>query len=189
MYYSEMTRLVSDYPSVHKHLSEGGFSVQMGINPFGKLPVDQTLEETVNKDTQCPGGTKGFSLNAGATAKYYLTAEYRSAALGPLRSLINNNNTRIRHADLDEARIKRDEEDVTSICGILEMQWTNPMSRDPSDLSTGKAPPNDRVKDLLGALVKGETAYRQFETERMLPGHTKAFHDPIHRLKLQTLVV
>mgnify|MGYP001552076738 CR=1 FL=1 len=122
MYYSDMTRLVSDYPSVHKHLSEGGFSVQMGINPFGKLPVDQTLEETVNKDTQCPGGTKGFSLNAGATAKYYLTAEYRSAALGQLRSLINNNNTRIRHADLDEARIKRDEEDVTSICGILEMQ-------------------------------------------------------------------
>ena len=74
MYYSEMTRLVSDYPSVHKHLSEGGFSVQMGINPFGKLPVDQTLEETVNKDTQCPGGTKGFRLNAGATTKYHLTA-------------------------------------------------------------------------------------------------------------------
>ena len=63
------------------------------------------------------------------------------------------------------------------------------MSRDPSDLvniSTGKAPSNDVVKDVLGALVKGETAYRQFETERMLPGHTKAFHDPIHRLKLQT---
>ena len=63
------------------------------------------------------------------------------------------------------------------------------MSRDPSDLvniSTGKAPSNDVVKDLLGALVKGETAYTQFETERMLPGHTKAFHDPIHRLKLQT---
>ena len=24
-------------------------------NPFGRIPVDQTIEETINKDTQTPG--------------------------------------------------------------------------------------------------------------------------------------
>ena len=54
----------------------GCFSVQLGdSNPFGRIPIDQTIEETVNKDTQTPGGTKGFSLKPGAVAKYYMNTE------------------------------------------------------------------------------------------------------------------
>lgn len=35
------------------HFIEGVFSVQLGRNnPFGKIPIDQTIEETVNKDTK-----------------------------------------------------------------------------------------------------------------------------------------
>lgn len=45
---------------------------------IGKIPVDQACEETVNKDTQTPGGTKGFSLKPRVFNKYYLVAEYRS---------------------------------------------------------------------------------------------------------------
>ena len=66
-------------PDVHLQLKNGGFSVPLGRqNPFGNIPVDQTIEETVNKDTQTPGGTKGFSLKPAALSRYYLTAEYRS---------------------------------------------------------------------------------------------------------------
>ena len=57
-----MSRLPDDHPAIHKQLTNGGFSVQIGEkNPFGRIPVDQTIEETVNKDTQTPGGgAKGF---------------------------------------------------------------------------------------------------------------------------------
>ena len=59
----------------------GGFAVQIGEhNPFGKIPVDQACEETVNRDTQTAGGTKGFSLKSKAVSKYYLVAEYRTEA-------------------------------------------------------------------------------------------------------------
>ena len=47
-------------------------------NPFRRIPADQTCEETVNKDTQTPGGTRGFSLKPEPVSKYYLIAEYRS---------------------------------------------------------------------------------------------------------------
>lgn len=34
----------------------GGFSVQISNhNTFGRIPVDQTIEETVNRDTQTSG--------------------------------------------------------------------------------------------------------------------------------------
>jgi len=56
------------------HFLDGGFSVQLRrSNPFGRISVDKTLEETVN-DTQTPDGTNGFSLNQGALSRYYLTA-------------------------------------------------------------------------------------------------------------------
>ena len=62
--------------------NDGGFSVQLTQrNPFGKIAEDQTLKETINRDTQTAGGTKGFSLNHGALSRYYLTAEHRANAL------------------------------------------------------------------------------------------------------------
>ena len=63
VYYAQMMNLEQDHPSVHAHMKSGGFSVQIGSqNLFGKIPADQAIEETVNKDTQTSGGTKGFSL-------------------------------------------------------------------------------------------------------------------------------
>ena len=74
---------------VYAHFMQGGFSVQLGgINPFGKIPVDQTIEETINKDTQTPGGTKGFNLKHDAVQKYYLNAEYSIICLRQLREVV-----------------------------------------------------------------------------------------------------
>ena len=52
-YYAEMSNLATEHPDVHEYLNNGGFSVQIdAINPFGRIPVDQTIKETINKDTQ-----------------------------------------------------------------------------------------------------------------------------------------
>ena len=60
-YLHNMKDLEVSYPDVWKYLEQGGFSVQIGPeNTFGKIPMDQAIQETANKDTQTPGGTKGF---------------------------------------------------------------------------------------------------------------------------------
>ena len=47
-----MTRHSIDHPDVYVQLENAGFSVQLGRqNPFGTIPVDQTIEVTVNRDT------------------------------------------------------------------------------------------------------------------------------------------
>ena len=88
-YYEQMIHLEVEHPEVYLYIMTGGFSVQLGsFNPFGRIPVDQTIEETINRDTQTPDGTKGFSLKEGALNRYYLNAEYRSQYLRQLREMI-----------------------------------------------------------------------------------------------------
>ena len=54
-----MSQLHIEHPEVHAHFMNGGFAVQIGEqNPFGRIPVDQTIKKTVNKDTQIPGARK-----------------------------------------------------------------------------------------------------------------------------------
>ena len=69
-----MMSLPEEHPDVFQFMKAGGFSVQMGSsNPFERIPVDQTVEEMVNRDTQTAGGMKGFSLKPGAVQRYYMT--------------------------------------------------------------------------------------------------------------------
>ena len=113
------------------HFQQGGFSIQIGSsNPFGRIPVGQAIEETVNKATQTPGGTKGFSLKHGAVTRYYLTSEYRSKFLRQLRCVVGRNDYQVNHPDLHLSRIRRDEADVQSLDQLMETSWLNPFSPD-----------------------------------------------------------
>ncbi|KAG1703716.1 hypothetical protein GQR58_004176 [Nymphon striatum] len=130
VYHAQMTQLEQTCPDLHTHFLNGGFSVQLRqANPFAKIAIDQTVEATVNKDTQTAGGTKGFSLKQSALTRYYLTAEHRAEALRQLRDLISSGQSRegLNHADLQSSRVKRDENDVKSIVDMLEKQLDKPI--------------------------------------------------------------
>ena len=71
-----MINLVHTHPELFSYLKDDAFSIQIGNkNPFGCISTDQTIEETINKDTQIPGGTRGFSMKKGAASKHYITAD------------------------------------------------------------------------------------------------------------------
>ncbi|PIK43758.1 hypothetical protein BSL78_19393 [Apostichopus japonicus] len=113
-----------DNPEVYDYFMKGGFSVQIGsTNPFGRIPVDQTTEETVNKDTETSGGTKGFSLKPEAIRRYYHTAEYRSMYLRQLREMTGLGGANFDHADLHQPRIQKDEKDIRSVLDLVENSW------------------------------------------------------------------
>ena len=96
-----MVNLSIEHPSINTYLEQCDFAVQVTSsgNPFAAIPVDQTVEETVNHETQTSGGTKGFSLKPGAVHKYYLTAESRTKCLGNLRDVIGLNSSDFHHDD------------------------------------------------------------------------------------------
>ena len=189
VYYSEMTNLEKEHPEIHNYLKDGGFSVQIGSNnPFGKIPVDQTVEETVNKDTQTAGGTKGFSLKPNAISRYYHTAEYRSSYLRLLKEMLGIGCVSFHHPDLSHSRIQRDEKDVKSLMNLLQHSWTNPFTKsDLVSLSTAVVAPPDVAKNIMQAKDIGETVYRTFREERLEADQpTKKFHDLLKKQKLKT---
>ena len=107
--------------------------------------MDQTIEETVYKDTQTPGGTKGFSLKPAFS-------EHRSTCLKQLRTLTDIKPPSVSHRDLEPSRIRKDELAVQSLVDMMETEWINPFSGDRTELinlSTGTVAPSDVAIDLL----------------------------------------
>ena len=101
IYYAQMTSLPKYHPFLYEH-PQVGLSVQRSEHkPFGKVTIDQTIEETVNKLETCH-----------YAQKYYVNAVYRSTCLRQLRSIIDQQSSRLSHHDLQSTRIKKDESDV-----------------------------------------------------------------------------
>ena len=187
-YYREMTSLPQTHPDLYCYLKNGGFSCQIGSeNTFGIIPMDQTIEETINKDTQTPGGTKGFSTKRNAVSKYYITADDRASCVRQLRAMVDIRNKGFWHPDLTKPRISRDEKVVNSLCTMMAETWMNPFEMSGEELcsiSTGVIPTPEAVRDMCQAREIGESAYLEFVEERLGKNRSKSFFDPIHKLKL-----
>ena len=186
-YLMNMQSLESSHPEISQYLNNGGFSVQLSSNnPFGKIAMDQTIEETVNKDTQTPGGTKGFSLKSCAVARYYITADHKKECLRLLRAMVNSENGSI-HPDLQKTRIGRDENDVKKVLQMFEATWQNPFEdQELRNVSTGVIATPDVVNDLLNAYQKGKEVYDQFIVSRLNANRNLAFFDTLRKLQLKT---
>ncbi len=145
-----------------------GFSVQLqSENPFGCIPVDQTTERTVNKDTKAPGDTTGYSLNTGAVNTLYLTSESRTGFVSKLKDAMDSTKTVFYHQDLMKSRVPKDENDVSDIIELVN-SWTNPfINNDLASLSTATKALAKLEHDLLQAKEIAELAFMQFIDNRL----------------------
>ena len=191
---AQLTQLEKDYPEVEEAFADGQFAVQMSAtNPFGRIPVDQATEVTINRDTKTPGGTTGFSLNAGAVQRHYITAEHRCAFVGLMRDFVNVASPHEAHADLNESRRKKDEEVVTAIESLLQ-SWVNPFSlsnghesKSIISISTAREVPQEIAADLMNAHTVGKECLTKFREERLEGSQgEKKFHDRLKLNKLKT---
>ena len=189
-YLLQMINLPTTNPDIHEYLADGNFSTQIGNgNPFGCIPMDQTIDETINKDIQTPGGTKGFSTKKRAVSRYYITADYRASSVRQLRYMVDTNRNGLRHPDLTSSRITKDEEDVECLIDMLENIWFNPFRSEAlglCNLSTGASPEKDVVTDILTAKEKGDQAFAHFLTKRPSGEGTMKFFDISPRIKLKS---
>ena len=189
VYLAEMINLQTDHPDVHQGLMAGHFSVQLSEgSTFGRLPVDQTTEVTVNKDTKTAGGVTKFSFKTGAVNRFYMTAEYRCSFLTQLKSMVQLNKTTFHHGELQAPRIAKDGKAVSAVQNLID-SWNNPFAENQNvvSISTAKEAPDDVRRDLLQAQSIGEEEYQKFKKERLESTPPKVkFHDPLKLKKLKT---
>jgi hypothetical protein len=189
VYLAQMCQLETKYPEIYKYMKEGGFSVQLGnSSSFARIPVDQTTEETVNKDSKIPGGIRNYSLKAGAVDRFYLGAEYKSAFLRNFREMLCLNKSTNVHNELQKSRILKDEVSVSAVVDTI-YNWNNPFekSQDLISLSTATVVPKDITLDILNAEKVGQAAYEQFKKDRLINNEMGIkFNDPIKKNGLKT---
>ena len=152
-YLTNMYSLKDKHLEVYNIFCNGRFSVQLADqNPFGLIPVDQTIEMTLNKDTQTAGGTTKFSKKSGAVSRFYLTAEYRSGFLANLRDITNTSRSSLKHSDLQKTIIEKDENNVSTIVELFD-NWITPFEENELVCisTTTTTAPADIVEDLLNA--------------------------------------
>ena len=172
-YFATICRLSMDYPDVYQHYMQGGISVQIGSsNPFGKIPCDQTIEETIKKDTQTAGSTKGFSLKSGAVKRYYLNGEHRSLFFRQLMELVGLGGSRLNHPDLQQ-RMRQTSSPLQPNGGQDSLV----------SLATAVMLPMEIAHDLMNASKVGEEAFEAFRT-RHLENNTVDFFATMKKQKL-----
>ena len=60
-----MQKLPETHPEIHEQFLHGNFSVQRQHGKFNKIPPNQAIEQTINREQECGGGIKGFSTSEG----------------------------------------------------------------------------------------------------------------------------
>ena len=189
VYHARMMNLPSEHPDVYSNFMARMFSVQLtGRGSFGRIPVDQTTEVTVNKDTKSSAGITKYSLKTGAENRFFMTAEYRCSFLAHLRDMVQVKRPSYHHDEMLSTRKRKDEQAVTAVESLIE-SWNNPFTerKELVSLSTAKQAPGDVTRDLLNAQQVGEKAYQEFREQRLesFPPQKK-FHDTINLKKLKT---
>ena len=119
LYWAQMKALPTSHPEANTYLQNGGFAIQRShASPFSLIPIDQTIEQTVNRDTKTKGGTVGFSLNRGAVQRWMLTAYERAAVTQNLKKMMGIKQSET--SAMKEMRIARISRDIRKVIEVLE---------------------------------------------------------------------
>ena len=139
---------------LRKRFSEAGLCdvlIQSGTIAERSIDkADKVIEMTLNKDTKIPvnhdvcisfvfvssvkhknlfiGGCAGFSTNINAVKRWEINAVYTANIQTIFHKLLNCDVLKYKHPDLNPSRIKKDQDPVDNILGILETTFIDSLS-------------------------------------------------------------
>ena len=187
-YYCTMRRVKETHPQIYQQMMNGQFAVQLSDrNSFGKIPEDQTIEETINKHSKIPGGIVGKSRNISAVEQWIETTADRSQITENIKNMVGLGPERTwTHKEGSKTRVKTDEKDVRSVIEVVR-SMLNPydLSEELTSISTGIKASDDTMSDLLNAKDIGSKHIEEFIKDRILSNETE-FFEPVKKHKLNT---
>lgn len=187
-YQLDLMNLDDSHPGLRHLLENGGFSIRRSNNEFSRIPVDLTLEQTVNADaaSRLTGYTSSTN-NYSSRVRWSVTKSSRAAIVNEALTMVGMGNSRDIKAELSPARIKKDNEDLQKVVKQIE-DSINPFALDPSlpliNISTGKSVPVETSTSLLGIPEEGKTRHENFVSECI--ANEERFEKPIRKNPLRT---
>ena len=146
-YHSKLLKLKDTHPDLEREFSAGGFGIRRSGKNFSRLPIDLTLEQTVNADAASQKtGINSFTNSISARQRW---ARSHSISVKVLSSLIDDldlSPTEDVSCELKQSRITRNASDMKRIIAMFN-QSMNPFSPEQDqeclfNIGSGKAASN-----------------------------------------------
>ena len=188
-YQLDLLNIDDTHPGLRDILNNGAFTVRRTGHNFSRIPVDLTLEQTINADAASRlTGITAFTNNYSARLRWMTTKATRASFITLLQEMTGLITKEDVTSELRTRRIHRDNEDLRKILKQI-CETNNPFDRNLApqtlyNISTGKATNEEIRKNLLDVPTKGEARHREFiESCKENPLN---FERPLKKEKLKT---
>ena len=183
---SDIINLETSHPDVYHEFKRRNFSVQLSeTNPFGRCEPDKVIETAINKDTNTPGGLTDFSSKTNAVDRWAINASYCASLYAHLQEFLWANTKKYVHADLQMSRIRKDQDDITSILSIIQECFIDPFSENPLlSISNGMLATEKLVLDTFNDFKIGTESMDTLIEERCIK-KSKYFFDTLKRINIE----
>ena len=146
------------------------------------------IETTINKHTKTPGGLTGFSTKTNVVDRWTINASYRASLYSHLQEFLGANTKKYVHADLQKSRIRKDQNDITSMLSIIEECFIDPFGENPLlSISNGMLATQKLTLDTLNDFKLGTGRMDTFIEERCIE-KSKCFFDQLERFNIETFL-
>lgn len=98
-------------------IRNGNFSVKRSPGKFNKVPTDQAIEQSINREQKCSGGIKGYSTSPGTIQRWVLTSHIASKCMTQMQEEFGNRSDSV-PKDLRKTRM---EFHITNVETALEV--------------------------------------------------------------------
>ena len=87
-YLVTMKELPETYPNIQAQFEAGNFSVGRQRGRFNKIPTDQVIERTVNREQKCTGGIIGYCTSEATVQRWVLTSHIAPKCQAEMENLL-----------------------------------------------------------------------------------------------------
>ncbi|GFR81328.1 hypothetical protein ElyMa_005922200 [Elysia marginata] len=167
IYFVSLANLSHSHPGAEEMLMDNGFSVPRSNTPAGRIAVDMTIEQTINKHAKTKGGIVGFSRSLPSYYRWSVTRHSRDEYVSATQKMINKRSADTdSHKELSTAE-KRESETRTQNTILTFSAFINSFEVEEGlvSLALGRKVQEDVADDLLSVERKGKELFESFVTE------------------------
>lgn len=201
---------------VRQKFEQGQFAINITPGAFKRVPMDYTLETTINKDMKGPGGVIGLTLKGKTLLRWFYTRPVTAEYARQFCSAIKAKTTSERAKDNEDEEDEDDQHEVQDQTDIKikklnakDRRWNSDVDKmktlfgesgtfhDPFDVEKQRTQliniatsviANDEIcNSMINALETGRTCLDKFISERLSTDKTKSFYDPLPKSRVKTM--
>ena len=175
-------------PRICTEIKQGNFSVRRSAGRVNKLPRDQVIEQTINKDQKGSGGIIGYSTSKGTVQRWIITSHVAPKLLDNMKNSLGIRASVSLTKDIGISRKQFDEKNTES-CYELLKSWTPQFDTNLpiTNLLSGVIASDSLQSDLLRAQSVGTDCFHKFLKERV-EASKAPFYSLLKKIKLKTFI-